>query len=362
MFSIDQDGASEKMFEKIKKQLTKKNGSVINLEGRKLYSIQYLRAVAIIFVVLTHSGVYLNQVYHFSEIRSIFTDYFSYFGVVIFFCISGFLLTGLSAVNSWRSFVLHRIARIYPIYLIVLLLAVSAYSIYRPEFPSLDWRAVTLLPFGAGVFRPLHIEWTLVFEVTYYALLSLFCISFLKKYLPVFLLGWLVLLSWAFLTGETGGGMLPNAHQILLSSWNICFVMGGLSYYMLKHDHIDWWAGFLGCGLLFSCTISAYATAFMAPAGVSLLLAYFTHLVIKGKFPIIFGVLNRLGNWSYVIFLTHVPIQLIILPIFLKRGLSPMSAWFSVLGIILMIGGLIGQLDIRMYRDLKNHIHAGLKK
>ncbi|MDX8396285.1 MAG: hypothetical protein R8K22_07730 [Mariprofundaceae bacterium] len=98
------------------------------------------------------------------------------------------------------------------------------------------------------------------------------------------------------------------------------------------------------------------ATAFFAPAGVSLLIVYFLHLEQKNKFPFKSKVLERFGNWSYTLYLIHVPVLLCLLPIFLGAGNSPLSVWYSSLGVILLVGAFLGELDLFIYSKLKRRI------
>lgn len=327
-----------------------------NAKINRLRSIQYLRGIAALTVVFTHSGVYLLQSYEYSAIREFFGDYWSYFGVITFFCTSGFLLTSLTEKTSMPVFFAHRVVRIFPPYLFALGLTLLAFWITNYPLPTLDWRILLLIPIGPEPYRPLYVEWTLVFEVAYYAVLALFCLTIFKKYLVSFYLIWLGVLAYLFLTGRTPGTILPAGFAIYLSGWNIAFIAGGLSRVLYERDWIDWRLGFLGFVLTLMCTIHLMATAFLAPAGIALMIAYFAKVEQSGKMGFHFGMLESLGNWSYAMYLIHVPILLILLPFFEKHGLSPQSAWFSSLGMVLLVSGILGEIDIYVYRLLKKQV------
>lgn len=325
-------------------------------------SIQHLRGIAALMVMLTHSGVYLQQVFGYGEVRLLFGDYWSYFGVIIFFCISGFLLTSLTAVTTWQVFLLHRIARIFPTYLIALVMAICAFALRDGSLPPIDWRIVFLVPLGAGPFRPLHVEWTLVYEVAFYVLLTPFCFMLLRRWLPLFLMLWLALLSYVFLTGRVAGGMLPPASEIYLTGWNIAFVAGGFAWLIQRQNLVRWWSAFAGVVLIFTCTLLVKGTAFFAPAGIALILAFLVQRDCQGlgmpTSRLFTSMLEGLGNWSYALYLTHVPVMLILFPLLKSNGNSPLSAWFCTLGIVLLVGALLGQVDVALYRRLKKRINA----
>lgn len=325
------------------------------LNTNRLRSIQYLRGIAALIVVLTHSGVYLMQSYEYPSVREFFGDYWSYFGVIAFFCMSGFLLTSL-VKTPLPVFFTHRVIRIFPSYLIALVATLLVFRLIDYPLPPLDWRILLLIPIGAEPYRPLHVEWTLVFEVAYYLILALFCVSIFRKYLVSFYIIWLGFLAYLFLTGGTPGTILPSGFEIYLSSWNMAFIAGGLSWVLYDRNWMDWRLGFLGFVLILLCTIHVMATAFLAPAGVALVIAYFAKVEQEGKMGFHSNILETLGSWSYAMYLIHVPIMRIFLPFFAQRDLSPLSAWFSVLGIVLLASAILGEIDIYIYRFLKSRV------
>lgn len=307
-------------------------------------------------VMLTHSAIYLEKTYGYQNIRLFFNDYWSYFGVIIFFCISGFLLTSLTAVTSWRVFIVHRIARIFPTYLIALALALAAYTVRDGVFPEVDWRIALLVPIGPAAFRPLYVEWTLVYEVAFYALMTFFCVASLRRWLTAFLVLWFVVLAFLFVSGRIPSGILPTASDIYLDAWNIGFIFGGYAWLLQRSGYTGRWGGWVGVALILSCTILGEATGVLAPAGVALILANLVQRDREGRIIFRSGVLETLGNWSYAIYLTHVPVFLLLYPLLKGGGLPPLLAWFCGIGVVLTIGGALGQLDVALYRKLKRKI------
>lgn len=77
-------------------------------------SIQYLRAIAALYVVLLHTSDKL-------ELQNSFTN-IGVSGVDLFFIISGFIITYIEVNNNtsdWKEFILKRFIRIIPLYWIL---------------------------------------------------------------------------------------------------------------------------------------------------------------------------------------------------------------------------------------------------
>ena len=88
----------------------------------------------------------------------------------------------------------HRLLRIYPTYLIViaLLAAVSPILIDRPS--TFDPIGLSLVPAGSR-FYALGIEWTLLFEITFYVGLFAAALCKLTNRLEIVALAWLGLIG-----------------------------------------------------------------------------------------------------------------------------------------------------------------------
>lgn len=326
----------------------------------RLRSIQYLRGIAALAVVLTHSGVYLLRAYDYPTIRTIFGNYWSYLAVIAFFSISGFLLTSLSTHTPPRIFLAHRIVRIFPAYLAAVGVALILFRLAGRPMQPVDWRIFLLIPVGPKAFRPLHVEWTLVFEMAYYVLLSIFCFAACRRFLPVLYVAWFVVLLCLSLTGNRVPGMLPRGASIYLSEWNVAFICGGLSWFLLDRNWIGWRLALLGVVALLVCTMIPGTLGYFAPVGISLLIAYFAREEQEGRWTFRSSILGTLGDWSYAMYLIHAPILLVLFPLFQKRGLPPLSAWFSGLGIVLLATAVLGELDLFMYGKLKKFVDARL--
>jgi exopolysaccharide production protein ExoZ len=128
-------------------------------------SIQSLRAVAALAVVLFHEGVLKT----------------GYGGVDIFFVISGFIMGAVGTGDSVSGFLAKRIVRIAPLYWAVTLLmcAISlspgAFRHFAFDVPSLA-KSLFFIPYRdlSGEIEPLVVSgWTLAYEMFFYAIFAL---------------------------------------------------------------------------------------------------------------------------------------------------------------------------------------------
>ena len=143
----------------------------------KLNSIQYLRALAVVLVVILHIHPY--------ELRYLGHSLFGPFhligssGVDLFFVISGFIMVFIlkTREQSPLPFLWKRIIRIYPLYWIYSLLTLSVFLLPSSFVNGTHWQEVDLLK--SFLLLPqhklplLHVGWTLVHEMYFYLAFAL---------------------------------------------------------------------------------------------------------------------------------------------------------------------------------------------
>lgn len=156
--------------------------------NNRIYSLQYLRAFAALWVLLTH-------VLQRLDIQPNGVFFAGQWGVDIFFLLSGFIIYLTTKEKSnWKAFAIKRIYRIYPAYLLCLVV----YSLYSVGYNNGGYNAVTIIqnilmiPFSGPIgFKSLIVgqAWSTCYELYFYALLTILLLIGIskKRLLPVIL-------------------------------------------------------------------------------------------------------------------------------------------------------------------------------
>jgi exopolysaccharide production protein ExoZ len=275
----------------------------------KLYSIQYLRAVAALAVVAFHAG----------GLRYGETFGIGAAGVDIFFVISGFVMWSIGSADrqSAPEFLIRRLARVAPMYWLLTSLLIAGALLVPAAFPRMKldiFHTIASLlfiparsPIDSQFLWPVLVQgWTLNYEMFFYVIFALTLL--LPK--NARLTAMLALFPALALAGVFGGGTSPlflvYTDQIMLE-----FVAGILlarlfelgyrgsrraGYFLLG-------AGMIGYGLV-AITDLAHprlivwgVPAFLVVAG--LLAVELNGALIRSR------VLTLAGDASYSIYLTH---------------------------------------------------------
>lgn len=138
----------------------------------KIAEIQYLRALAVLLVIIGHTHQAQGQ--FFGEYLLGDWAFFGFAGVDVFFVISGFIIHALYGERRLRpvQFILHRFNRIFPLYWFVTAVAMAgSLLLLGNELSSvvdrLDVGTVLLWPTGELPY--LAVGWTLTHELYFYA-------------------------------------------------------------------------------------------------------------------------------------------------------------------------------------------------
>jgi len=141
-----------------------------------IISIQYLRGLAALLVVLTHISFKDHQ-----YSLGVFDFNIGIFGVDIFFVISGFIMYFVSinkpsGFHTVRSFLLHRVIRIIPLYWTLTTVALLVYLAMPENINSSTgstdvFNSYTLFPSSTRYL--LAVAWTLSYEFYFYIIFSI---------------------------------------------------------------------------------------------------------------------------------------------------------------------------------------------
>lgn len=173
-----------------------------------IHALQIYRGMAALAVVLYHATVFVDERYLHAPLGGLFG--FGFFGVHVFFVLSGFIMLfvhagDLDQPRRLGSYLKKRFTRIYPVYWAVLLPSTMFFYLYQERPLEIhhfigNLALVKLSGFEAIV----PVAWTLFHEILFYGLFAMLILKFR--------LGVILFVIWATLVisvGYLGMGLAP---------------------------------------------------------------------------------------------------------------------------------------------------------
>ena len=298
---------------------------------RKINQIQFLRAMAAIFVAISHvwgiNGI-IGKPFGF--------DYIGGFGVDIFFVISGFIMcyTTKDVFTNPRveaiSFMAKRVLRIYPIYLIV---ATPAVIYLMIQFHAAGGEISFYDVIGNILLLPtftqdpdyhmyFYVAWSLCYEMMFYIMFSVLMILCKSKktlifYMVAIMFGMVSIVNLLGLQGEMLGWV--NLTYMIGDSLMINFALGCViyiifskfkRYYVRPLVSITIISLAVICGVILAQHQYYRLFRFGIPAFIIVLVALYTRTEC-GSDSLLSKTGLYLGNASYSIYLIHLYIVFI---------------------------------------------------
>ena len=277
----------------------------------KIYSLQYLRAFAALWVLLTH-------VLQRLDMKPNGIAFAGQWGVDIFFLLSGFIIyLTTKDYSSWKAFTIKRIFRIYPAYLLCLIL----YTAYRVVYDGTVYNAVTIIqnilmiPFSGPIgFKSLIVgqAWSTCYELYFYALLTILLLLGISKrrLLPVILV--------LFAIGFGLNRILPMKGFVgylysLIGAYHIFFFCEGiviaLLYDIIQNIKIDRTILIIVSVLALFAYVAVLCTRYnfylsLLISPLMFCIVYKANEVLIGK-GLVHRVMLALGDASFSIYLIH---------------------------------------------------------
>ena len=331
--------------------------------GGRNQALQALRGVAATAVLVAHAAHFSAEKTGAIWLEQVFSGRFAFYGVLAFFVLSGFLMEAAVRRYDARTFLLHRFIRLYPTYWLLFLCFFFIQSARIGAWDSIPWKALTLLPFGE-MFRPLHVEWTLLYEVFFYAVCAILCI-WRRIYFPVMLV-WLALVANAAFMHNQFGTTQPTLAEIPFSAWNIGFICGSLAGIANRSVRNVEPGSLWLCGA--TLTLLGELTdpgtrLFLAGPGMACIVVALVRSRQAGSSVAGAGsrALFMLGNYSYGLYLVHsLSIQIALQYVPASRLTEPLALFVGMMGVGLAAGIIAGGLDVMLYRILKTWLDARL--
>lgn len=159
---------------------------MINMNNRRIIFLDYMRVVAFTLVVMGHQ--FNKDLYRMAAdasnhitlrtLYSILADatFGGAMGVVIFFLVSGYIITHVLQTENTVEFYLKRIFRIYPLYIFAVLCELLLQHFNGIPTPPISIIIPRILLIGDFFDTPLalgEVEWTLRVEILFYVFMGL---------------------------------------------------------------------------------------------------------------------------------------------------------------------------------------------
>lgn len=335
----------------------------------KADAIQYIRALAATLVVFYHQTVYLARMAGAPGLHDLFGIRPGFLGVVAFFVLSGYLMADIAPRYRPATFLVHRAIRIYPTYWLCVALAASFFTwlwfVTKPNadfvpnivsmlFGHSDPRDLLRLTLAPVVFPdfPLGIEWTLLYETTFYVIIFAVSATGLLRYLPYLALLWLglVVTSIWIDPARESSHTTPSIATLPFFGINAAFIFGILAARV--RDRIPAIPA-IGAGVAL-LVLAEWAPHRLATVQVAAAVAAIIIGLIGMERSGRLGSstpLRRLGDWSYAMYLVHVPVILATFKLMSKSPVWQQMGTSFIL--VLLASAAIGSLDVSGYYRLK---------
>lgn len=338
----------------------------------KINSLQILRGIAALIVVFVHEKVLLEQ-YNFSSTLGTVLGKFGIFGVDIFFVLSGFLMVITTinkapGINTAKEFILSRLQRIVPMYWLMTTVLVVILFLFPSVFNKQKFVALNVISSYFflpsldyfGVINPvLYVGWTLIYEMFFYIIFSIL-LCFTRHYIIPTIAVIFLFLSFFGLFGSENIFIKTYSNTLIFE-----FIFGcGIAVYYLKSKTLSNWlaiaALFVSMALIWplGSYISMLPRSIYLGIPAALMTVGCLCLEKNGAWPK-FSLLQRIGDSSYSLYLSHIFVLPILGRLFLKKSslhnVSPELILILILAICVIIGYLINKfIENPINQFLKN--------
>jgi peptidoglycan/LPS O-acetylase OafA/YrhL len=320
-------------------------------------NIQVLRFFAALGVLVFHLGHYARaQAGLSSPVLDVLACTIFAKGVFLFFVISGFVLTHNLQKSSIRGFLAFRILRIYPGFWVAVALVLGSKFLLFGACPvGKHFRSgLTLLPCGPRASYALGVEWTLIYEVFFYLVLAGLALFGRKRGILGGAVLWLAVCIVKFwLWPGHGTAFLPRWQSIFFSAFNVPFALGVCAYFCRQ------W-GIALRPILILAVPSLLAWSYFDPASEwsvlwqSVAFAILVWYAASGVDAQSSNPLVRWGDYSYGLYLVHVPVITCVFSVALQRHWHDGSVVVFAAGTLaLTLGIWYGWGELFLYKCLK---------
>lgn len=208
-------------------------------------SIQMVRGIAAIIIVLFHSHIAIDMMPNDHKINIPFVYSHGHWAVYLFFVVSGFIITHVTSSGRFKllPFIAKRFVRIYPIWWLSIAFTLIGLFIFNVSFSygtplTIDSfiKSALLLP---SAYKPVNsVGWTLIFEVIFYLVSALVLIRHSHKILIVALLSLFGVGAILYYISPSHPWLVNALGHHLFSQFQLLFATGIALY--LYQDKLLW--------------------------------------------------------------------------------------------------------------------------
>jgi peptidoglycan/LPS O-acetylase OafA/YrhL len=337
-------------------------------------NIQALRALAAGMVLLFHATYYAKQRFGYPLFADALRGTWTTFAVPLFLVISGFVLTHSIRTAPPGRFLLARAIRIYPGFWLATVIAAVAMAITGwPDSLSLVMRLKhvgwSLRPgeFGSRLFI-LGVEWSLVFEVVLYLWLAAVSLLGTVRGVAIAAAVWLAVLvvkmiGWPEFAMNSPENPLPTWGTVFLSVVNVPFLFGVLIYQVREFGRAARWpvlaAIAMYLALVPGCFVTLEAIWFVYSFAAAAIVWFALQAPqLRERHPLV-----RAGDWSYGLYLAHVPLVTGGFAILVAAGwLIGTAEGVILVTLVALAGGLsFGWVESALHRHFRPLLNLRVK-
>lgn len=317
--------------------------------------LQYLRGIAALCVLLFHAAAHQVTFLKNAELLAIFPSRFGIFGVEMFFALSGYLMAIVITKDTPMDFILRRIIRIYPMFLLT---ALILGTLYWWVGSTLHYSPLSFLLAPVGVIHyPLNVEWTLVFEMTFYIALTLLALVGLHRFVHWIGLAWLALLVVTLLAGRAVQPLVVFLYELPLSMYCSGFAAGLAIPFLLRIGFRPFWLVPIALLILPIPSLSVDEQRLLYGFSAAIIVASAVSLGQQPLPAFLARPLHIMGDASYPLYLCHVPI--IHLLYYLQRGrYDHYTLYVAAIVLPICFAIVMGALDLKLQAVLKQGLTA----
>ncbi|QEL25736.1 acyltransferase [Bosea sp. F3-2] len=319
--------------------------------------LQYLRAAAALSVLLYHASVVVERINGNASFLTVFGGFWGAYGVAVFFALSGYLMGELIQRDDPARFMVSRLVRIYPPMLLAVVIFWVAF--FAAGFlRSIDPIGLLLAPAGSRDYF-LAVEWTLVYEMSYYVILALLGFAGLRRFASWLAACWIALILVVLAKdGLVRDETLPLLSELPLQAINLPFLVGFLLPVLARRR-------WLPPGLWLVAIPATAAAAYLIPGDPRMKSVIPAILIVaaavrtpKPTPETAFGMIGeRLGDASYMLYLCHMPLMTLF-GSFAPAFAPSLALWLGGIGASIAFSLALAPADLCMHRWFKTRIAA----